>query len=170
MVGAAPGEGGWQEERIWCIICEGRASAKGCFTAGCGRVCIKKVATIGTFNKHLMGSIHALCVLVCALGGCAGLPCLQLHLSLGVIQPVPVAQFCQEMLQCCNVQGKRNHEHSPSLSARGTLREFFRILVGHLFSCFNVEQSCSAYPAWQPLLLMNVVSLWTLRPGNNTCA
>lgn len=69
MVGAAPGEGGWQEERIWCIICEGRASAKGCFTAGCGRVCIKKVATIGPFNKHLMGSIHALCVLVCAHGG-----------------------------------------------------------------------------------------------------
>lgn len=86
-MGTAPGEGGWQEERLWCIICEGkgRTSAKGCLIAGCGCVCIKKVATIGTFSRHLMGNIHALCVLVCALAGCAGLPRLQLHLGLGVI-------------------------------------------------------------------------------------
>lgn len=63
-------------ERRWCIIREGkgRASAKGCFTACSGCVRIKKVATTGTSNKHLMGGIHSLCVLICAIAGCAGLP------------------------------------------------------------------------------------------------
>lgn len=51
---------------------------------------IKKVATTGTFNKHLMGGIHTLCV---GLAGCAGPPCLQPYLSLGVIQPVPMAHL-----------------------------------------------------------------------------
>lgn len=107
-----------REERLWCITPEGkrRASAKGCFAPGCGCVYIKKVATTGTFNKHLMGDIHTLSVLVSALAGCGDLPRLPLHL--GVIQPVPLAQFCKEMLWCCNVQEKWNPEHSPSLSAR----------------------------------------------------
>lgn len=86
-------------------------------------------------------------MLVCALAGCAGLPHLQFNLSLGVIQPVPVAQFCQEMLQCCNVQEKRNPECSPSLSARGAPREPLRIFVGQWVFCFVIECSCSAYPA-----------------------
>lgn len=106
-----------REERLWYIIPEGkgRASAKGCFAARCGCVCMKKVATTGTFNKHLMGDIHALCVLVSALAGRGGLPRLPLHLSLAVIQPVPLAQFCQEMLRCCNVQENWNPEHKSLL-------------------------------------------------------
>lgn len=42
--------------------------------------------------------IHSLCVLVCALAGCADLPRLQLHLSPGVILHVCATQLCQEML------------------------------------------------------------------------
>lgn len=34
---------------------KGRALAEGCFAASCGGVCIKKVATTGTFYNYLMG-------------------------------------------------------------------------------------------------------------------
>lgn len=102
-------------------------------------MCIKKVATTDTFNKLLKtGYSFSLCVGLCPSRVCWS------PVSSATSQPVPVAQFCQEMLWCFNMQEKRNPEHSPSLSVRGAPGEPLRIFMGHWFSCFVVKEYCMA--------------------------